>query len=73
MLSPVQKKYLQIQKEALSITFALHKFHQFFYGQQFILVTDHRPVLAMFGPHKETPVFAANRKILHEGHLECKG
>ncbi|XP_062521210.1 uncharacterized protein K02A2.6-like [Corticium candelabrum] len=60
-LSSAQKKYSQIQKEALSIIFALHKFHQFLYGRHFILVTDHRPLLAMFGPHKATPVIAANR------------
>ena len=42
-LSQTQEKYLQIQKEALVVTFGLHKFHQFFYGRQLILVTDYRP------------------------------
>jgi len=60
-LSSTQKKYSQIQKEALAIIFALNKFHQFLYGRHFILVTDHRPLISMFGPHKETPVLAANR------------
>lgn len=60
-LSSTQKKYSQIQKEALSIIFALNKFHQFLYGRHFTLVTDHRPLLAMFGPHKQTPILAANR------------
>ena len=56
-----QKRYPQIQKEALSIIFALKKFHQFLYGRKFILVTDHKPLISMFGPNTATPVLAANR------------
>ncbi|KAL5518093.1 hypothetical protein EMCRGX_G003773 [Ephydatia muelleri] len=51
----------QIQKEALAIIFALNKFHQFLYGCTFILVTDHKPLIALFGPTKATPALAANR------------
>ena len=60
-LSPTQRKYGQIQKEALAIIFALKKFHQFLYGRRFILVTDHKPLEALFGPTKPTPALAANR------------
>ena len=60
-LTDTQKRYSQIQKEALSIVFALKKFHQFLYGRKFILVTDHRPLLAIFGPSRATPALAANR------------
>jgi len=60
-LTPAQRKYSQIQREALSIIFALTKFHQFLYGRQFILVTDHKPLIALFGPTKPTPALAANR------------
>ena len=60
-LTDAQRKYSQIQKEALSIVFALQKFHQYLYGRRFILVTDHKPLLALFGPHKATPALAANR------------
>ena len=42
ILTNAQRKYSQIQKEALSIIFSLHKFHQYLYGRKFILVTDHR-------------------------------
>ena len=61
ILSKSQQNYSQIQKEALSIIFGIKKFHQYIYGRKFILVTDHRPLLAMFGPGKETPSLAANR------------
>ena len=60
-LSDTQKRYTQIQKEALAIVFALHKFHQVLYGRQFILVTDHKPLLSLFGPNKATAALAANR------------
>ncbi len=60
-MSPCQRKYSQIQKEALAIIFALNKFHQFLYGRQFILVTDHKPLIALFGPTRPIPALAANR------------
>ena len=60
-LTDCQRNYSQIQKEALAIIFGLKKFYQFVYGRKFILVTDHRPLLAIFGPNKETPALAANR------------
>lgn len=60
-LTPTQRKYSQIHKEVLSIIFALSKFHQFFYGRKFILVTDHKPLLNIFSPEKATPALAANR------------
>ena len=60
-LTEVQRNYSQIQKEALAIVYALNKFHQFLYGRKFILVTDDKPLLALFGPTKATPSLAANR------------
>ena len=60
-LTTTQRGYSQIQKEALAIVFALRKFHQFLYGRPFILITDHKPLLALFGPTKATPALAANR------------
>eukprot|EP00731_Ephydatia_muelleri_P030921 Em0022g435a len=60
-LTNTQRGYSQIQKEALAIIFALSKFHQFLYGRTFILITDHKPLIALFGPTKATPALAANR------------
>ena len=60
-LTESQRKYSQIQKEALAIVFALRKFHQYLYGRKFILVTDHKPLLSVFSPTKATPALAANR------------
>jgi hypothetical protein len=60
-LTDCQRNYSQIQKEALAIVFGLKKFFQYLYGRRFTLVTDHRPLLALFGPGKDIPLLAANR------------
>ena len=60
-LTPTQRRYSQIHKEALAVIFGLKKFHQFLYGRKFVLVTDHKPLLALFNPSSGTPAMAANR------------
>ena len=63
-LTASQHNFSQMQKEALAIIYALKKFFQYLYGRKFILVTDHQPVVAMFGPNKPTPALTANRLSL---------
>lgn len=60
-LSSAEKKYSQIEKEALSLVYGVKKFHQYLWGRQFNLVTDHRPLLTLFGEHKGLPTMAAAR------------
>jgi transposase InsO family protein len=60
-LSPAQRRYSQVQKEALGVIYGLKKFHHFLFGRQFILITDCKPLVAMFAPTKGVPVMAANR------------
>ncbi|XP_059201274.1 uncharacterized protein K02A2.6-like [Centropristis striata] len=61
MLSPAEKKYSQIDKEALRLIYGVKKFHQYLWGRHFTLVTDHRPLLTLFGEHKSLPTLAAAR------------
>ncbi|PIO73470.1 hypothetical protein TELCIR_04558 [Teladorsagia circumcincta] len=60
-LTPSQKNYSQIEKEALALIFAVQKFHRFVHGRHFTLETDHKPVVAIFGNKKGIPVYCANR------------
>ena len=60
-LTKSEKAYAQIDKEALSIVFGVKRFHQFLYGREFNLVTDHRPLTALFGQNKPIPTLAASR------------
>lgn len=60
-LSAAEKKYSQIEKEGLSIIYGLSKFFQYLYGREFVLVTDHKPLVAIFNPNKGIPQFSANR------------
>lgn len=60
-LSPSEKQYSQVEKEALALIFGVKKFHQFLYGRRFTLVTDHKPLTAILGPKSGVPSLAAAR------------
>ncbi|XP_046601337.1 uncharacterized protein K02A2.6-like [Neodiprion lecontei] len=54
-LTKTQRRYSQIDREALALVFAVTRFHQYLAGRKFILTTDHKPLLGIFNPTKPTP------------------
>lgn len=60
-LSTAEKNYAQIDRESLSIVFGVTYFHKFVYGRHFTIVTDHRPLVRIFGPKSFIPPVAAAR------------
>ena len=48
-LNAAEKRYAQIEKEALAIAWACEKFNYYVAGRSFIVETDHKPLLAVLG------------------------
>ncbi|XP_055680279.1 uncharacterized protein K02A2.6-like [Lutzomyia longipalpis] len=51
-MNDTQRRYGQIDKEALSIITAVKHFHQYISGRKVKIYTDHRPLLGVFNPKK---------------------
>ena len=51
-LFKAERNYGHLDKEALALVFAVKKFHQFLYGRNFKIKTDHKPLLGLLHPEK---------------------
>lgn len=47
VLTNVQKRYSQIEKEAMAVVYGCEKVHHFLYGRKVLLETDHRPLIGI--------------------------
>ena len=54
-LNAAERNYSQTDREALAIIFAVIKWHQFLAGRRFVIVTDRKPLLGIFGQHRTFP------------------
>ena len=51
-LNSAERNYAQIEKEMLAIVFGTNKFHQYIYGKQVSVETDHKSLESLFEkPH----------------------
>ena len=60
-LSKTEQNYLQIEKEGLACVFGVKRFHSYLYGHHFTLITDHKPLLSLFGERRAIPPQASAR------------
>lgn len=55
-LTVTEQRYPQIDKEALTIVWAVRKFFYYLYARHFTLITDHKPLTQILHPEKSLPV-----------------
>ncbi|KAL5477033.1 hypothetical protein EMCRGX_G023772 [Ephydatia muelleri] len=60
-LAPAEKNYSQIEKEGLAVVWGVKKFHQFLFGRQFVVYSDHKPLQFLFSETKPVPTMASSR------------
>ena len=60
-ISYTELKYSQLDKEALAIVFGVKKYHSYLYGRQFVLKTDHKPLIHIFKETRAIPTLASGR------------
>ncbi|XP_064641934.1 uncharacterized protein K02A2.6-like [Lineus longissimus] len=58
-LTSCEQNYAQIEKETLAATFACEKFHQYVYGRDFLIESDHKPLETIV----KKPLFKAPPRI----------
>ena len=63
-LTPVEQRYSQIEREALAIIWATEHFHLYFYGTDFIIITDHKPLETIFSRPRTSPSARIERWLL---------
>ena len=63
-LTDVEKRYSQTEKEALAIIWGVEQFHLYLYGNDFTLITDHKPLEVIYGSRKSKPSARLERWVL---------
>ena len=60
-LTAAERNYAQIDKEALAIIYGVKRYHQYLYGRKFMIHSDHKPLMYLFGEHRGVPTTASAR------------
>jgi len=47
-LSEIETRYSNIEREMLAVLFGLERFHHYAYGRKVTIITDHKPLVAIF-------------------------
>lgn len=60
-LTSAESNYSMVDKEGLACIFGVKRFSDYLYGFKFIIRTDHKPLITLFGENKSIPIMAARR------------
>ena len=60
-LTPAEHKYAHIDKEALAIVFGVKRYHQYLFGRKFVIYSDHKPLMYLFGEHRAISATTSTR------------
>jgi len=63
-LTATQARYPQIDREALSIYWAIKRFHLYLYGKEFTIITDHQPLVSLFNNPESKPSARIERWLM---------
>lgn len=58
-LTETERRYAQIEKEMLAVSYGLTKFHHYTYGRDVMVITDHKPLVSI----KKKPLAKAPRRL----------
>lgn len=60
-LNKAECNYSQIEREGLSVVFAVDKFREFLLGSHFIIFNDHKPLFTLFAKDRPVPLSCSAR------------
>ena len=70
-LNSAERNYVQIKKEMLAIGIGTNKFHQYIYGKQASVETDHKPLVSLFKTWSKPPQ-SIQRMMIRVQHNDLK-
>ena len=64
-LTDTETRYSQFEREALGVYWACRKFYLYLIGIEFVIQTDHKPLVAVLGPKSNPPSARIERWLLY--------
>lgn len=71
-LNKAEVNYPVIEKELLGIVFAVKSFRNYLFGRKFIIYTDHRPLVYLFGMNNPSSRLTKFRLLLEEYDFDVR-